>query len=333
MPKKTSERGIKAIAIREGEVLHGYKDSKGLLTVGVGHLCLPGEPYKLHEPITKEESRRLLAIDLKNAENAVNSVKVPLSQNQFDALVSLTFNIGAGGFKRSSVVRRLNDKNYTSAAEAILMWNKPPEIRRRRHTEYDQFLTPYPESATTAPDTEAKQKPTGLTQTLVNTQENQTASLPIPEPTPTTQNADTIVNTGDNAAPLPPPMDVTIHAPQGMGSVSGATKVTIAGITVPPLLLAIVDAIKSWIHDGYIDARETGELVINLIRNNTKYILIGVGLVVVVIIVKKICREIIFLATVVSKMFPSLNSVTIVAPVPVVKPKSWWQFWKVKEVE
>lgn len=157
---KTSERGIKAIAIREGEVLHGYKDSKGLLTVGVGHLVLPGEPYKLHQPITKEESRRLLTQDLKEAENAVNgSVKVRLAQHQFDALVSLTVNIGSAGFRRSSVVRRLNAKDYDGAAKAILMWNKPPEIQRRRHTEYDQFRIPYPVSAATPADSPTTDSP------------------------------------------------------------------------------------------------------------------------------------------------------------------------------
>ena len=146
MKLTTSDKGIKLIAQREGEVLHGYKDSKNLLTVGVGHLVKPGEPYKFNQPITREESRRLLKLDLQEAEDAVNSaVTVPLKQHQFDALVSLTFNIGVGGFKKSSVVRRLNAGDTVGAAKAILLWNKPPEIQRRRHTEYEQFLTPYPE--------------------------------------------------------------------------------------------------------------------------------------------------------------------------------------------
>lgn len=166
-------------------------------------------------------------------------------------------------------------------------------------------------------------------QLTADTEDNKVnpSTKPAGEALPISQNAETIVNTGDTTLPTPAPTDVTLEAPQSMGSVSGATKVTIAGITVPPLLLAAIDMLKNLIHDGYLDAKETGELVINLIRNNTKYILLGVGLVVVVIIVKKICREVIFLATVVSHMFPTLNNVQIVAPTPAEKPKYFWEFW------
>lgn len=147
MTKTTSDRGIKAIALREGEVLHGYLDSKGLLTVGTGHLCKPGEPYKLHQPITQAESDRLLKQDLKEAEDAVNGdVHVALSQNEFDALVSFVVNIGVNGFKKSTVVKRLNKSDHPGAASAMLMWKKPPEIIGRRKTEVHQFLTPDPKS-------------------------------------------------------------------------------------------------------------------------------------------------------------------------------------------
>lgn len=141
---RTSQRGIKAIAVREGTVLKGYKDSKGLLTIGVGHLVKPGEPYTLGGKITQVESDRLLADDLRETENAINSlVKVPLQQNQFDALASFIFNIGVGGFKKSSVLRKLNQKDYVGAGNALMLWVKPPEITGRRRTEQKQFFTPY----------------------------------------------------------------------------------------------------------------------------------------------------------------------------------------------
>lgn len=141
--QKTSDKGIKAITQREGEVLKGYKDSKGLLTVGVGHLVKPGEPYKLNQPITREESQRLLREDLTKFEFCVNTnVHVPLNQNQFDALVSFAFNIGTEGFKRSTVLKKLNRKDYAGAAQAMMNWAKPPEIAGRRRTEVKQFLTP-----------------------------------------------------------------------------------------------------------------------------------------------------------------------------------------------
>lgn len=142
---KTSEIGLKKIAVREGTVLHSYKDSKGLLTAGVGHLLDAEErkQYPLNTKITQAQCDKWLAEDAKECEDAVNSLGVSLKQNEFDALVSLAFNIGVGGFKKSTVARRLKAGDKPAAAEAILLWNKPPEIQGRRRTEYNQFLTPY----------------------------------------------------------------------------------------------------------------------------------------------------------------------------------------------
>ena len=67
-------------------------------------------------------------------------MKVPLTQNQFDALYSLCFNIGETNFKKSTVVRKLNEKDYQGAADAILMWNKPAVLEGRRKRERALFL-------------------------------------------------------------------------------------------------------------------------------------------------------------------------------------------------
>lgn len=147
---KTSPHGIKLIEAREGIVLHVYKDSRGFPTVGCGHLVLPGDNLKVGDKITQEQCDAFLAHDLGKCEDAINAVvKVTLSQNQFDACASLAFNIGTGnvatgkgGFVGSTVVRKLNVKDYAGAAQAILLFNRPPEIRGRRMTEYKQFLTP-----------------------------------------------------------------------------------------------------------------------------------------------------------------------------------------------
>lgn len=150
---KVSDKGIKFLKEREGEILRGYKDSVGLLTIGVGHLVLPGEPYRLNKPITQAESTRLLRQDLVRFEKCVNSaVKVPINQNQFDALVSLAFNIGEKAFNNSSVVKRLNAKNYTGAAEAFLMWvnaggKKSKGLVTRRNLEKALFQAPTPAKA------------------------------------------------------------------------------------------------------------------------------------------------------------------------------------------
>lgn len=145
---KTSRAGIDFIADHEGEVLEVYADPVGLPTLGVGHLLTSDEKraMPIGTKITKEQSRAYLAKDLAQMESAVNeSVKVPITQNQFDALVSLAFNIGAGGFKRSSVLRNLNNRKFTAAADAFLLWNKAggkvlKGLTRRRREERELFL-------------------------------------------------------------------------------------------------------------------------------------------------------------------------------------------------
>lgn len=123
--KKTSLNGRKFITQWEGEILHVYRDPIGLPTVGVGHLVTPRErdKFPLGKKISREESQAILTNDLKRFEDAVNSlVKVPLTQNQFDALVSFALNVGEKALERSTVLKRLNAKNYTGAANALMSW-------------------------------------------------------------------------------------------------------------------------------------------------------------------------------------------------------------------
>jgi GH24 family phage-related lysozyme (muramidase) len=134
---KTSAKGRAKIKEREGERLTAYRDSKGIPTIGVGHIA----GVKMGQKITAAESDRLLAADLRIAEAAINeTVTVPLTQDQFDALVSMVFNIGAGGWRKSTCLRRLNAGDYAGCARAMMMWNKPPEITGRRRGEMVQFL-------------------------------------------------------------------------------------------------------------------------------------------------------------------------------------------------
>jgi lysozyme len=130
------------IAEEEGKRNKAYKDSKGLWTIGVGHLIKPDEQHLITATLTDEEVEELLRSDLKWCSEAVEgAVKVPLQQAQFDALYSLCFNIGGTAFKNSTVVKRLNANDYQGAADAILMWNKPPELTKRRKRERDLFLS------------------------------------------------------------------------------------------------------------------------------------------------------------------------------------------------
>lgn len=132
----------------EGEILEGYLDSAGLLTVGIGHLVKPNESYRLGKAITLEESRRLFRQDSAWAIKAVDRmVTVELTANQFDALVSLCFNIGENAFKKSTLLKKLNAGNYKGAAEAFMSWifaggKKVKGLEKRRAKEKALFEKP-----------------------------------------------------------------------------------------------------------------------------------------------------------------------------------------------
>jgi lysozyme len=143
----TSAAGRAAITSREGIVLTAYEDSVGILTIGVGHTSAAGAPVVERDmAITVEEADAILMRDLAASEAAVlAAVAVPLSQTQFDALVSLAFNIGGGAFAGSTLVRKLNAGDVEGAADQFLVWNKAGGrtlrgLVTRRQSERAQFL-------------------------------------------------------------------------------------------------------------------------------------------------------------------------------------------------
>lgn len=121
---KISERGINFIKSEEGERLTAYQDIVGIWTIGVGHTgYVDNKPVSKGMKISQDKSRELLLKDLRRFEKTINdSVKVPLKQNQYDALVSLAFNIGEGAFARSTLVRKLNALDYQGASVQFLVW-------------------------------------------------------------------------------------------------------------------------------------------------------------------------------------------------------------------
>jgi lysozyme len=149
---RTSAAGRKAIAVREGNILTAYLDSVGVLTIGVGHTTAAGPPVvKKGMKITAAESDEILTRDLNGVEaDIVRLVKVPLNQNQFDALVSLVFNIGGGAFGGSTLLKKLNARDYSGAADQFLLWDKGTiggkkvplkGLTTRRQAERKQFLS------------------------------------------------------------------------------------------------------------------------------------------------------------------------------------------------
>ena len=131
---QTSEHGLQLLKQWEGFKLQLYKDSAGLSTIGVGHLLkkdelvsgrivISGVPVEFEDGLVEEQVTSLLQQDLQPAEVAVNSyVKVELDQNQFDALVSFTFNSGAQAFAESTLLKMLNQGSYDAVPDQLRRW-------------------------------------------------------------------------------------------------------------------------------------------------------------------------------------------------------------------
>lgn len=118
---KTSPAGLDLIKSSEGCKLKAYRCSANVLTIGYGHTG--GGVFEGQE-ITQADADLLLRIDVARYENAVNRVCPKASQPQFDAMVSLCYNIGEGAFKGSSVARLHNAGKYGEAGQAFMLWNK-----------------------------------------------------------------------------------------------------------------------------------------------------------------------------------------------------------------
>lgn len=155
---KMSAIGRAVLAAREGVRLTAYKDSVGVWTIGVGHTAACGMPVpRAGLTITAAEADAAFARDLAGFEAAIaKALKVPVSENEFDALVSLAFNVGAVAAAGSTAIRMLNAGNRAGCATAILLWKKPASIIDRRDGERDQFLTPYATALPKARRSDAK---------------------------------------------------------------------------------------------------------------------------------------------------------------------------------
>lgn len=144
-----SQGGLDHIKISEGwrsKAYHGAKDKPGVYTIGYGHKIVSGDGLNPNSVITPSQGEELLRRDTAVAVNAVRkAIKVPVSQNQFDAMVSLAFNIGAGGFAGSEVARLFNIGNITGAHAAFMNWTRagddPNALVTRRRREQELFAT------------------------------------------------------------------------------------------------------------------------------------------------------------------------------------------------
>lgn len=143
---ETSIDGLEFIAAEEGFVGHVYEDFAGKKTIGFGHLLKEGEVFTT---ITRDEGLEMLRDDVGVAESHVNThVTVELTQAQFDALVSFTFNLGGGALAKSTLLRKLNAGDFDGASVEFLRWCKAtingslqtsPTLLKRRTREMKMF--------------------------------------------------------------------------------------------------------------------------------------------------------------------------------------------------
>jgi len=137
-----SEKGLALTRQFEGCRLTAYQDQVGVWTIGYGHT---GPDVTPGLTITEEQSKALLAKDVCGAAASVNNlVTVKLSQDEFDALVDFVFNLGAGAFRGSTMLRRLNSGDFEGAAAQFERWSRAGGVivagfLRRRHAEESLF--------------------------------------------------------------------------------------------------------------------------------------------------------------------------------------------------
>lgn len=138
-----SDAGLQIIRNFEGFSPNPYKDAGGW-SIGYGHY-MGAKPTM--QSVTKDQAENLLVSDTGKAVNAITKfVKVPLTQNQFDALVSFTYNVGVGAFLGSTLLTLLNRGDYTGASAQFSRWNKSQgkvnaTLTARRASEQTLFNT------------------------------------------------------------------------------------------------------------------------------------------------------------------------------------------------
>jgi lysozyme len=140
---RASETALSLIKKWEGSRLQAYRDQAGILTIGYG---ITGPWITPHTTITQGQAEKLLQERVNVAASAVNkAIPAPLSQNQFDALVSLAYNVGQAAFRGSTLVRLVNERRYAEAADQFLRWDHAAGrvdegLLKRREAERALFL-------------------------------------------------------------------------------------------------------------------------------------------------------------------------------------------------
>ena len=139
-----SYSGLQMMMKAEGLRLEAYRCPANVLTIGYGHT---GADVVEGMLINEAQAEALLKKDIEFAERGVREyAAVPLTQGQFNSLVDFAFNCGVGAMRGSTMLRRLNSKDYAGAADALLLWNQAggrvmAGLTKRRQEEKAMFLS------------------------------------------------------------------------------------------------------------------------------------------------------------------------------------------------
>lgn len=141
---QVSKKGYLELADREGLSQSPYLDSVGVKTVGIGMTksdIKDLDSWSWDKELSIKECVDMYKQHVQPYANAVRkALKVPVQQHQFDALVSICYNIGIGGMQKSTFMKRINARMHSQdIVDAILMWDKPPEIKGRRRKEATMY--------------------------------------------------------------------------------------------------------------------------------------------------------------------------------------------------
>jgi GH24 family phage-related lysozyme (muramidase) len=141
--RSTSSAGVNLVKSFEGFRSCKYKDAVGLWTIGYGHLIKSGETF--NHCLSQAQAVALLQKDLHSAESCVSShVKTSINQHQFDALVSFTFNLGCGALSSSTLLKKVNARQFSQCCAEFRKWvhgggKVLPGLVRRREAECKLF--------------------------------------------------------------------------------------------------------------------------------------------------------------------------------------------------
>jgi len=143
---QVSPRFLSLIEQFEGFRAQAYRDAGGVWTIGYGHVITASETELQGETLTRDQAEAILLRDVQHAADIVNAyVTVPIRQEQFDALVDFVFNVGAGAFERSTLLRELNAGKCCAVPDQLRKWNRVnghvvDGLTARREAEVSLFI-------------------------------------------------------------------------------------------------------------------------------------------------------------------------------------------------